>query len=76
MTLRNLDRWVRGMRDGMVGLKKPQAAEVGRTLTIGSGQPRPSSCQPDTHRKCVADSWQAVQVDRAKGKGGCPRTAG
>ena len=41
MTLRNLDRWVRGMRDGMAGLKKPQAAEVERTLTIGSGQRRP-----------------------------------
>ena len=40
MTLRNLDRWVRGMRDGMAGLKKPQAAEVGRPSASGAGQRR------------------------------------
>ena len=41
MTLRNLDRWVRGMRDGMAGCKKPQAAEVGRPSAGGAGPRRP-----------------------------------
>ena len=41
MTLRNLDLWVRGMRDGMAGFKKPQAAEVGRPSASGAGPRRP-----------------------------------
>ena len=41
MTLRNLDRWVRGMHDGMAGLKKPQATEVGRPSASGAGPRRP-----------------------------------